>query len=209
MSRHLQSVDPGDRPGKRWLGLMLDSFQLSTPSGSHRCLIFPPLGLTLTDFRNLLPGRAVEQDFLQYTVYFLLQAIEFLHRADVVHTGLNYHDSPPSIVRADGVADISPNNILMGVQDHTLFETIEHAELAHPSPRKVLPDRTIYLSSKLDPTAGPLTLCDFGAARIGQKHIGDVMPDFYRAPEVILGSKWDHKIDIWSVGVMVSACDTS
>ncbi|KAK7420435.1 hypothetical protein QQZ08_010422 [Neonectria magnoliae] len=29
------------------------------------------------------------------------------------------------------------------------------------------------------------------------------MPDFYRAPEVILGMGWDSKIDIWSMGVMI------
>lgn len=29
------------------------------------------------------------------------------------------------------------------------------------------------------------------------------MPDFYRAPEVILGMEWDEKIDIWCVGLMV------
>lgn len=52
-------------------------------------------------------------------------------------------------------------------------------------------------------TYGPLVICDFGAARIGDKHAGDVMPGLYRAPEIILGMEWDSKIDIWSVGVMV------
>lgn len=30
------------------------------------------------------------------------------------------------------------------------------------------------------------------------------MPDYYRAPEVILKSEWDYKVDIWSVGMVVS-----
>ncbi|EGC43514.1 protein kinase [Histoplasma capsulatum var. duboisii H88] len=52
-------------------------------------------------------------------------------------------------------------------------------------------------------TDGTPVLCDFGGARIGErKHLGDVMPDFYRAPELILGMEWDCKIDIWSIGVM-------
>ncbi|KAK7217472.1 hypothetical protein V2G26_005475 [Clonostachys chloroleuca] len=37
----------------------------------------------------------------------------------------------------------------------------------------------------------------------GQEHRGDVMPDFHRAPEVILGMEWDEKIDMWCVGLMV------
>ena len=52
-------------------------------------------------------------------------------------------------------------------------------------------------------TNGPLVICDFGAARLGAKHCGDVMPGPYRAPEVILGMEWDYKVDIWSVGAMV------
>ena len=47
-------------------------------------------------------------------------------------------------------------------------------------------------------------ICDYGTAVIGEKHTGDVMPGVYRAPEIILGMEWDSKIDIWSVGVMVS-----
>jgi len=30
------------------------------------------------------------------------------------------------------------------------------------------------------------------------------MPDLYRAPEIVLGVEWNEKIDIWSVGLMVS-----
>lgn len=55
-------------------------------------------------------------------------------------------------------------------------------------------------------TYGEPIICDFGAARLGepgQKHSGDVMPGVYRAPEIIVGTEWDSKIDIWSVGVMV------
>lgn len=55
-------------------------------------------------------------------------------------------------------------------------------------------------------TLGPPILCDLGEARIGKaKHRGDIMPGVYRAPEVILEMEWDSKVDIWAVGVMVSA----
>lgn len=79
-----------------------------------------------------------------------------------------------------------------------------------PSPRKVLDDRTIYLSYRMPITRDSLVISDFGAAVLGapgEKHSGDVMPGVYRAPEIILGMEWDSKIDIWSVGVMV--CSTA
>lgn len=104
---------------------------------------------------------------------------------------------------ADTDADISPNNVLFGTEDSTVFLEIEDAEMKQPSPRKILSERTIYCSHAMPITFGALVICDFGAARLGERHTGDVMPGVYRAPEIILGMEWDSKIDIWSVGVMV------
>ena len=101
--------------------------------------------------------------------------------------------------------DISPNNIHLGANDAAIAK-VERAELGNPSPRKVLEDRTIYLSYRMPITSDPLVISDFGAAVLGQpgqKHTGDVMPGVYRAPEIILGLEWNSKIDVWVVGVMV------
>jgi len=47
--------------------------------------------------------------------------------------------------------------------------------------------------------------CDLGEARVGtQKFRGDIMPEIYRAPEVILDMEWDSKVDIWAMGIMLS-----
>lgn len=71
-------------------------------------------------------------------------------------------------------------------------------------PRKTLADRTIYLSRPLPISFGTPVLCDFGEARLGtDRQQGDIMPDVYRAPEVILKMSWDCKVDIWSVGMVV------
>ena len=93
------------------------------------------------------------------------------------------------------------------MEDVSVFSTIQQKELQNPSPRKVLDERVIHLSYTMPITHGAPVITDFGAASLGdpgQKHSGDVMPGVYRAPEVILGMEWDSKIDIWSVGVMVS-----
>lgn len=48
-------------------------------------------------------------------------------------------------------------------------------------------------------------LCDLGAAEFGQLcYDGLAQPLPYRAPEVILGASWNQKVDIWSLGVLVS-----
>ncbi|KAI7554986.1 protein kinase [Hortaea werneckii] len=110
-----------------------------------------------------------------------------MHQAGIVHT------------------DLSPNNLLVGA-DETAISKVEQAELAEPSPRKVLADRTIHLSYEVPTTYNPPVITDFGAARLGdpgQKYSGDVMPGVFRAPEVIAGMEWDSQIDISSVGVMI------
>lgn len=48
-------------------------------------------------------------------------------------------------------------------------------------------------------------LCDLGSSIfIDTGYNGKVQAHPYRAPEVILGAQWDEKIDIWSLGVLVS-----
>ncbi|GAB0139051.1 hypothetical protein EsDP_00007267 [Epichloe bromicola] len=184
VSRHVRSIE-AEHPGRGMLRLVQDDFQVAGPHGMHQCLVFDPLGLTFTQFRNKFPNRALNKELLQQTLQLILLGLDFLHQAEVVHT------------------DISPNNILLGSPDLSIFESIEKSELEQPSARKLLPDRTIYLSQRLPITFGMPILCDFGAARIGRTHLGDVMPAVYRAPEVILGMAWDSKIDIWSIGVMI------
>ena len=76
------------------------------------------------------------------------------------------------------------------------------------APRMVTETHTTYQSRPFRRKLGwhgygvPL-LADFGEARLGDEHEGLIQPDIYRAPEVILGSRWHAKVDVWNVGVMV------
>ena len=65
----------------------------------------------------------------------------------------------------------------------------------------------MYESRDLNNTTNPgrPVLTDFGEARLREgSHTGLIQPTQYRAPEVLLGLPWDHKVDIWNVGAMVS-----
>lgn len=98
---------------------------------------------------------------------------------------------------------------MLGVQDDSIFTDFEQAELTAPSPRKEedADGRTIYASRELGQPkrVGAPVLCDFGSAVLGtERHVEDVQPDVYRAPEVILQKPWSYSIDIWNVGCMVS-----
>ncbi len=186
VSEHLSKVSL-EHVGKKRVRRVLESFEITGPNGNHRCLLYQPLGMSWTEFLRLLPENRFEKDLVQYSLQLLLIAVDYLHRSGVVHT------------------DISPNNVLQSIEDQSILQQIEHAELEQPIARKTLSDRTIYLSRPMPFSMGQPILCDLGEARIGRsKHMGDIMPGIYRAPEVILGMAWDFKVDIWGVGVMVS-----
>jgi hypothetical protein len=96
---------------------------------------------------------------------------------------------------------------MLGIEDDAIFKSFEEEEWAEPSLRKIDGDRIIYATRQVGVPDNPshAVLCDFGDAQFGEEmYIGEVMPDLYRAPEIVLGIPWNEKIDIRSVGLMVS-----
>lgn len=72
--------------------------------------------------------------------------------------------------------------------------------MSNPAPRKQLRDRTIYATRAMPLTSGEPILADLGEAREAEEEqTGLIMPSIYRAPEVMLGMKWDNKVDIWAL----------
>ncbi|KEZ40307.1 Protein kinase [Scedosporium apiospermum] len=95
---------------------------------------------------------------------------------------------------------------MFGIKDDTVFEEFEEEELRNPCPRKEVEGRWIYTSRELrrPKRYGPPVLCDFGSTVSGEKErLGDVQPDIYRSPEVILQAPWQYKIDIWNAGCLI------
>jgi hypothetical protein len=88
VSRHLESIDAGDHPGKQLLRLVLDDFEITGPHGTHQCLVFNPLGMSFTKLRSHFDENGVTKALLQQTVQMVLLGLDFLHQAGVVHTGM-------------------------------------------------------------------------------------------------------------------------
>ncbi|KAL7938035.1 protein kinase [Trichoderma chlorosporum] len=186
VAEYLKTAPVQEHPGRRGVRTALDSFTLYGPHGAHTCLVYAPQGMTFTELQEYLPENKVPKRMLQASVQVLLIAIDYLHKNSIVHT------------------DISLNNILVGATDDAPFAQLEKDEEARPVARKVLSDRTIYMSRPVSWTKGQLILSDMGSARFGRESFtGDIMLDVYRASEVILGMEWSSKVDLWSVGVMM------
>ena len=105
--------------------------------------------------------------------------------------------------------DLKLSNIMLGVEDESVFMDYEEAENSSPSRyRSVGPARRIYASRAFrkphNHAYGDPVLCDFGEARIGTDHAHvDIQPEIYKAPEVLMECGWTHSVDIWNAACLV------
>ncbi|KAH7170045.1 kinase-like domain-containing protein [Dactylonectria macrodidyma] len=183
---HLEEVMPRKHVGAGHIRHLLDSFEVAGPHGKHITLVLQVSQMSLRDMDTVFrKGQGFDEGFVKGAIKELLQAVDFLHtEVQAVHT------------------DIHPGNLLLGLNDNSLFKKLEDTEFSNPVPRKELSDRTVYFSRLMRPNVGPLLLSDFGEIRLGPgPHAGDIMPLMYRAPETLLRIQWSYPVDIWSVGL--------
>ncbi|KAK4989742.1 hypothetical protein LTR66_006998 [Elasticomyces elasticus] len=205
---HLDQIKTS-HPGAQLIRSRLDSFEVNGPHGRHNCIVHKPLQVDLASLQRDYPRRRYDAELLRVALIYTLHALDFLHtEANVIHTGLYpYHFITLSHVRLlTAFADIKASNIMLTINDDTILQDFEKAEMEKPSDRKVYPDRTIYTSRQFRrPTVyGLPTLCDFGEARFGPvQEPAVVQPEAYRAPEVVLEMPWSYSVDIWNIGVMI------
>lgn len=86
ISTKLKAVH-GTQVGEKHVRLVLDSFQVTGPHEVHPCLLYAPAGIDLRDFMRCLEGDTLPEDILRPALRYLLIALEYLHRANIIHTG--------------------------------------------------------------------------------------------------------------------------
>lgn len=73
--------------GEKCVRLVLDSFEISGPHGTHQCLLYEPAGVDIGDFMHCLPDGALPENLLRPAVRIVLVALDYLHQANIIHTG--------------------------------------------------------------------------------------------------------------------------
>ncbi|WPG98698.1 Serine/threonine-protein kinase SRPK [Acrodontium crateriforme] len=181
---------PKNHPGRSAVRSLLDSFELESRGGRHRCLVHVPLWESALNIKHRNPLQRLPRPVIAFLLKRLFLALDFLHQeCHVAHT------------------DIKEANILLPA-DSSVLKQFENDEMKEPSPKKEIEDGVIYLSREMGMPRdfGAPVLCDFGSAvplDDGKEHREDIQPDVYRCPEVILDIPWTYSVDIWNVGCMV------
>ena len=95
----------------------------------------------------------------------------------------------------------------MEAEDDTECRKVEEQESEDPSNPIMIGSYPVYPSRRMQiGLNGIPILTDFGQMRDAEPMNNEwLMPDLYRAPEVLLGLPWSYPVDIWSLGVMVRA----
>jgi hypothetical protein len=99
-------------PGRFGIRQLIDSFHVSGPDGSHRCLVHPPLFESVQDFRSRNTVDRFPVILLGLILQHLFTAVDFLHtECQVIHTGKLMNDNISFLQKAVFVARPETSNI--------------------------------------------------------------------------------------------------
>ncbi|KAJ5168518.1 uncharacterized protein N7482_004112 [Penicillium canariense] len=199
---------PKGHPGRDAVRTLLDTFYTEGPEGKHRCLVHPPLWESVLTFLRRNPVERLPSPVIAFVLQRLFLALDYLHtECQIIHT---YWFVARYILSCcyDLLTPLPADNIMLGINDDSVFSDFEEKELQRPVPRKEVDmnARTVYMSRdlRMPNDLGAPVLCDFGSAVLGDKYHSEfIQPNIYRAPEVILGVPWTYSVDIWNVECMI------
>lgn len=194
VGRHLTHANSSHK-GILYLQTPIESFEVAGPNGTHICLVFEPMRETLSLFQSRLRRKRFPLELMKMYLVCLLNGLNYLHsECHVIH------------------ADLSLQNMLVNFEDDSLLEEFVQAQIENPMLQKKRDGYSIYQSHNqfgpLRVQLGPIVpkIGDFGHARWitnSELQIDPIQPDYYRAPEVILGIGWSYSADIWNLGVLL------
>ncbi|CZT14086.1 related to serine protein kinase [Ramularia collo-cygni] len=186
--KHLVAVDEnGDSSGSHIVKL-LDNFLHTGPNGQHVCMVFEPMGPGLSsrfkEGRRSMLGIPYEE--ARSVVKQLLSSLDYLHQHRIAQRDLNFGN----ILIAIDLSDLAKT-----FQDNTFSKVERHVYMHEDQPLIEFLDKH---------TAVTVKLSDLGAAFPFERPPDKpVVPVALRAPEIVLGSEYNHTIDIWSFGCLV------
>eukprot|EP01126_Amoeba_proteus_P028495 TRINITY_DN2809_c0_g2_i1.p1 TRINITY_DN2809_c0_g2~~TRINITY_DN2809_c0_g2_i1.p1 ORF type:complete len:435 (+),score=86.42 TRINITY_DN2809_c0_g2_i1:210-1514(+) len=194
----LKTVTKQDRGNLSCVAHLIDYFDIVGPNGTHVAMVFEKLGCNLLTLIRMYKYRGLPVPLVKVITKQMIIGMEFLHKCLIIHT------------------DLKPENLLLlktpkVIKSMTKDERDRLYNLKRPEnrpsdddPRKGLPWNKMELLETFGDESYRVKIVDLGNACWTYQHFtDDVQTRQYRAPEVILGMKYDLAIDVWSMACIV------
>ncbi|GLA40985.1 hypothetical protein AnigIFM63309_008827 [Aspergillus niger] len=188
IEEHIAQQTPSHR-GRPVIRSYLKSFELKGPIGKHLCLAYEPAREPLWLYQ-----RRFEGDRFSLPMVKALSILANL-KLDNILIPFENNDILPRFIKEQEEAQsmqckTDPETGRVIYRCHNNFGPLDPSGLGN-----IYPQITDFGAATLLSNGG-----DDGAVILGTRPI---QPDYYRAPEVVLGCGWSYSADIWNLGVMI------
>jgi len=179
----LQKIAQQDPNNERCILQLLDHFDIFGPNGTHVAMVFECLGCNLLTLIRMYKYKGIPTPLVRIFSKQILIGIEFLHKCNIIHT------------------DLKPENVLL-MKTPNIMTVNDNSE--NGSKNYLIPKTKEDILAVFSDGSFKAKLVDLGNACWTYKHYtDDIQTRQYRAPEVILGARYDTSVDIWSMACMI------
>lgn len=210
-----------EKEARRNVVELLDSFEHTGPNGLHVCLTFEVLSKSLLSLIKRFNYRGVPIKLIKVISRQILQGLLYSHEdCKIIHTDLKPENILFSVhknerrklagMAIEAAAEMEKReNILKDRRAAERDDDDEETNAGDSDSEEEGPDLsdagTNYEPSpELAFASGKVKIVDYGNACWEDKHFtDDIQTRQYRAPEVILGSGYCGKADIWSLACLI------
>ncbi|KAF1351893.1 kinase-like domain-containing protein [Delphinella strobiligena] len=181
---------------------LLDDFKHTGPNGTHNCLILELLGPSVPTVIEAhfpdgrLPGIIANRVAMQVVL-----GLDFLHKNKIGHGDLHTGNV---VFELPSLDSMSEEDLMkkMTVPETGPVTRSDGQELTAEVPRYLVWPTSLPANA---PAAyDKIKIIDFGESFQPEDRPQTLYtPLVVRAPEVIFGDQWDHRVDLWSLGCMI------
>ncbi|KAK2603198.1 hypothetical protein N8I77_009672 [Diaporthe amygdali] len=206
----LRELSKSATNGQLYVVQLLDDFFHEGPNGRHQCLVLELLGPSLNNvIKSCNPSifeSPTADDRLDSNVIFrvskqLLRALSSLHEKGISHGDISSHNIA---FTANNIRHASEQDILAIIGTPVVEDLVrEDGQPVDPRFPKHMVRRAEW-NHWLDEDQEDIRLIDWGESfREGEEPARLAQPVDCKAPETIFDDRFDYRVDLWRVGIVI------
>ncbi|KAE9371863.1 kinase-like protein [Stipitochalara longipes BDJ] len=187
----------------KYIVQLLDGFNHPGPNGIHQCLVFELLGpcvdQVLSDHRD--EGEPLEPKMILRMCEQVLEAVAFMHEAGFCHGDISTRNIA---FKCNQAAHLPEEEFFQVIGDPEIDELARNDGQLLPKGMSSQFVKAATWETWIDEDDEDLRIIDFGETfKQGFEPVKLAQPGSLRAPEIIFEVKFDYRLDLWRVGIVI------